>query len=301
MSIQGEIKRYTLIIECLKNPYKPYPSLKDIITHIKEDGIRVSERTLQRCFVDLGQFGVEIVYHHGRRGYFIENVSEIDALPLMHIMELANTASMVMESMKDGTDNIKYLSFDMKGSLKGTHHFQSLLKAIREKRKIKIVHQSFTRDEPGSYLLHPYMLKEYQNRWYLIAKFDDTNAVRSFGIDRIEKVDIQIETYQPDLRFDPELQYLHVIGIEDFQEDPVFVGIEATKSKAKYFKTLPIHHSQKLITEDEDTAQFEFFIKPTNEFLKRILSFGPAVRIIHPEFVVDKMKNMLNAMIVKYD
>ncbi|HQB23999.1 MAG TPA: WYL domain-containing protein, partial [Bacteroidales bacterium] len=69
MSKHGEIRRYSLILEIIRNNH--YPSFQTIKEHLHGCGFQVGDRTIQRDIEQIRyDFGVEVVYDHYKKGYW---------------------------------------------------------------------------------------------------------------------------------------------------------------------------------------------------------------------------------------
>ena len=168
MSAQGTIKRYLLIIEKITSTKSP--SFQVLRGHLLDHGFEISERTLQRNIEQIRyEFGIEIKYNRTQNGYYIDKEESINYDAFMKFLEIVSTADLLTESLKDGKDAMSYISFETDGNLKGIENLKSLLFAIKNHRIIFFTHENFETGKRKSYRMKPYLLKEYQNRWYIVG------------------------------------------------------------------------------------------------------------------------------------
>ena len=68
------------------------------------------------------------------------------------------------------------------------------------------------------------------------------------------------------------------------------VVIRAFGREVFYLRDLPFHHSQKEIASGDGYSDFEFFLRPTNDFYTPLLSRGPNIKVLEPEWLVEEIK-----------
>ena len=192
MSAQGTIKRYILIIERIASI--GFPSFQVIKGHLSDHGFEISERTLQRNIEQIRyEFGIEIKYDRIQNGYYVDKEESINYDVFMKFLKIVTTAHLLTESLKDGKNTMNYISFEGDGDLKGIDNLKPLLFAIKNHRKILFTHENFETGKRKNYQMKPYMLREYQSRWYIVGLVDGAEF-RTFGIDRIESIEVLTET-----------------------------------------------------------------------------------------------------------
>ncbi|MCH8317613.1 MAG: WYL domain-containing protein [Bacteroidetes bacterium] len=300
MSLHGTIRRYTLIIEKINR--KQYPSFVTIKDYLFEQGFEVSARTIQRDIEQIRfDFGLEIQYDRYRNGYFIDIDNSINIESFFRFLEIVNTAELLTESLLESKDTLKHISFDTGGGLKGIENLKPLLRAIKDKRKITFNHFNFHTNKTRKYTLKPYLLREYQNRWYVIGVIGGLNEFRTFGIERIENLTVQSETFTPDKNLNPMEIFENTIGVVYSLNEQQRVILSFTPTQGKYIKTLPLHKSQQELIDDETEYRISLDIIPNYEFTQRILMHGDTVKVIEPEWLVEEIKENLKRTLKKYE
>ena len=73
-------------------------------------------------------------------------------------------------SLNIDVDGKQVVGFDECKYLRGKEYFATLLSAICNKRVLAIGYKSFQRGAVKEVLLHPYYIKEYNNRWFLLGR-----------------------------------------------------------------------------------------------------------------------------------
>ena len=81
----------------------------------------------------------------------------------------------------------KFIQFEQSISDSGSEYLGPLIDAIKSKKKIEVTYLSFKKNKTKTYILDPYLLKEYKGRWYVISWSDDRSDYLTFSLDRIQK------------------------------------------------------------------------------------------------------------------
>ena len=299
MSRQGTIRRYTLIIEKINR--NQFPSFQEIHDFLIDAGFEVSRRTVERDIAAIrNEFGLEITFNKSKEGYFIDTENSINIESFLRFLEIVNTAELLTESLADSKETLDYISFDKGGGLKGIEHLKPLLKAIKEHRKIKFKHFSFQKETSRAYSMKPYLLKEYQNRWYVVGIVSGINELRTFGLERIEVLDLSDEIFKPDLNLNPLQKFDDVIGLIFSISKKEKVVLSFSASQGHYVKSLPMHKSQKILIDNEEECRIELNVVVNYELIQQILMQHCMVKVLEPKSLVDEVKKLLQKAVDQY-
>lgn len=300
MSTHGTIRRYTLIIEKIGSGQ--YPSFKEIREFLFDQGFEISDRTLQRDIEQIRyEFGIEFAYNRSKNGYYVDEELSVDMDSFLRFLEIVNTAEVLSESLSDSKETLNYISFDTGGGLKGLEYLPKVLRAIKDQRKMRVVHKTYYNEKARTFKLEPYLLKEYQNRWYIIANVRGMNEMRTFAIDRIEELEILPDTFKRDKKLDVRENFKHVVGLVYSINQLEEVELSFTAFQGNYIKSLPLHHSQKIIFDDDNELRVSYKIIPNYEFTQKILMHGNSVKVIKPEWLKVEIKGILKEAIESYE
>ncbi|WP_273446985.1 helix-turn-helix transcriptional regulator [Neolewinella agarilytica] len=183
------------------------------------------------------------------------------------------------------------IKLDRPGGLDGRENMQPLHHAILSKTAVRITYQEYL-SEQKEFTLSPFLLKEYNRRWFLVAYDHDAEQLWTFPLDRI----ITVEKLALTKFFDsPRLQPLNwldpIIGvIRPPAEEAVEVTLLTTRLQACYFRTKPLHHSQQELTPvGTERPIFSLTIIPNPELEMQLLSFGAAVEVLTPARLREKI------------
>ena len=301
MSTYKVLKRLKCIAQLVKS--NPDINKKRLLERLRNDyDLDVSERTLERDKSILeSDFGIAITYNYSSHGYHIEENEEA----LSEFFKFAKFAAMaeIYESgIKDYKSFQKWVLPEDSSGFEGVQHFEKLIHAISIQHKITFLKENYYGGTKKEYTVSPLCLKEYANRWYLIAVAEGENYIRNFGIDRITNLKIQnanslkIENCHDQLK-----QYDDVVGLNytDFQLEDIV--IKAHNNQIKYLRSLPIHKSQICSDGPKDWGTVTYKLKPNYEFEMQILKLGNMVEVIKPEWFRDKVKKHISEMFELYN
>jgi predicted DNA-binding transcriptional regulator YafY len=178
----------------------------------------------------------------------------------------------------------------------GSDFLYPLIESIRNKQVIEIYYQPFYEDKPYFTHVHPYLLKEFHYRWYLIGLHDQKKELRTYGLDRIWEIKVIHKKYIP-LNFSPKEYFKNTVGVISPTGKPQKIRIEVKKPQAQYLITQSLHVSQNIDFEDESRIIFTYHIHPTYEFKVMILGLGNDVKVLEPETfrneIIEEMKGAL--------
>ncbi|HEY6978925.1 MAG TPA: WYL domain-containing protein [Chitinophagaceae bacterium] len=295
MSAQGTIKRYQLILEKLR--YNIYPSFEDIQNFLHEQGFEISKRTLQRDIDAIrNEFSVSILFDRSRPGYYIDTNDSPGYGKLLKLIRLQNETEMVQQSLRDEHE---YISFEHQDEWSNIKWIEPLLEAIKHRKIVELHHFTFSREQSLPRRIEPYLLKEYQNRWYLLG-INEAGEVRSYGLDRITNVIVTRQSFTPKKGFDPHIHYAHVIGLHHDGSDSEEIVLSTDPLTAKYMKSLKWHVSQEVVSENEHEVVFRMFVQPNFELKQKVLSYGGNIKVLAPKRLISDIKKELKKTLKKY-
>lgn len=299
MSKHGEIRRYSLILEIIRNNH--YPNFQTIKEHLYGCGFQVGDRTIQRDIEQIRyDFGVEVVYDHYKKGYWIDTDASVNLESFFHFLEIVNTAQLLTESLLESKDTLRSISFGTGGGLKGIENLRPLLFAIRECRIIRFNHYNFTTEKTTEYTVKPYLLREYQNRWYVVGIAENLKELRIFGIDRISKLKVVTETFVPNPLLNPVALFEQTIGLVFSGNTVQEVVLSFTPVQGKYVKTLPWHKSQKILVDNDRECRISLQVIPNLELTQEILKHGMSVKVLKPDWLVEEIRMQLQDALDQY-
>ncbi len=319
--------RYRIINECLLNKQLRFPSRLEIKEKIMGSlGLSsFSDRAFEKDLHDMRNdeelgFLAPIVYSKKEKGYYYtDDKYSIDRIPLSaNELSSIRMASEVLEQYQNipflsqikGTinklsdlitttkgarvetrENVVY--FEEQQITKGGQFLGGLYQAIQNDQKVVLEYLKFGKNKPKLYTISPYLLKEYQGMWYVVAKIDEKDW-RTFALDRIVNLEIKEEEYFIKEEGDEVNAFFkHVIGVGYSMETPEKVVVRIYGTLKNYLAVKPIHHSQELVKSGKGFDDFSFFLVPNHEFYAKLMQYLPAVKIKSPKNVQKKFTKLL--------
>lgn len=184
--------------------------------------------------------------------------------------------------------------------IKGIRYFDPLVNAIENSRVVRITYLPYYEDKPYFNEVHPYLLKEFRHRWYLIGFNDYREQIRTYALDRIRNLEeLEDKKYRP-AGFKEEDYFKYAIGIISPQGRPPLIKLAVQKNQAQYLITQPWHDSQNIAEESEEEVVFSFRVFPTYEFRSLVLSLGKDASILEPGSFRKEMRKELEEMLKRY-
>jgi predicted DNA-binding transcriptional regulator YafY len=283
MSQQGTLKCYQLIIEAITGTFKP--SFKDLQRILNENGFEPSSRTLQRYIEHIRiEFELEIAYDKVNNVYYLDKELSTDISGFLRYLDMMQAGETLRKQAN--TSNMNFIAMDNEVKFKGVEWIDVLLPAMRKHQLVEIEYQKFGTTSRKSYKLQPYLLKEYQSRWYLFARLGDKQDFRTFGLDRIRKVTVQKQTFRYDKQIDPKKYFNDIVGlVYGNQQEVQEIQLAVEKIQAEYLRSLPLHSSQQELGETESEIIFSYRLIPNYELTQKILMQTRFVRVLKPAFL----------------
>ena len=244
---------------------------------INDEGKDLATRTFANHVAAIADiFGIDIVCDRSTNTYRIENAEDLRGTDIRTWMLDALTLNSLLNESASMRDRIIF------EDVPSSHKFLTdIIRAIRD----EVNYQGFTMDTSRDFLLEPYCLKEYKRRWYLFAR-DHNGGYKephSFALDRMNSVTISEKPFKVRKSFDAQDFFSTRYGVLQYDDDkPTHIKIKATNHQANYFRTLPLHDSQKEIEKTAEYSIFSYYLTPNYDFIHDLLYYGDAVEVLEP-------------------
>ena len=299
MSKREAIARYSLIINKLRRRPASFEEILDYLkaeSEIQSYNYVVSKRTFQRDLNDIRSlYGIEITNDKRNNVYYLNQ--QEGAVVNERILEAYDTFNALSLS-----DRIaEHIHFEKRSAL-GTEHLFGLLHAIKNSVQIRFNYQSFTDSKPSTRSVEPYLMKEYKGRWYLVAIDNKDKRIKSFALDRLTDLEITKSSFSKVRASEVEHYYEDSFGIvgPNLETSPEEIVLKFAPHQGKYIKSLPLHHSQTIIEDDEQTLVVQLKLHITHDFVMEILSHGANVKVISPVSLAKEMKRLYQEALEQY-
>jgi proteasome accessory factor B len=301
MSKKQFLKRYSLIINKLRKKASSFEEIQKYLADQSfndDENYEISIRTFQREIKEIAStHGIEINYNRSQRVYeIVYDGNEERNERLMESFE-------IIDALKISSNLSNHLILEKRKPL-GTNNMNYLIHSIKNRNEITFSHTKYWNEEQGSTQrkVQPLALKEARYRWYLIAKDLNDNRVKTFGLDRISNLEITNLKFILPENFNPEETFRYSFGIiNGDNKKPQKIILSFSFEQGKYIKSLPLHHSQKELINNEEEYRIELLLHPTYDFVMELMSIGAEVKILEPVNLKREMIKKLKATLKQYE
>ena len=326
--------RYKTIDRCLQNHYRQWvlddliEACSDALYEYEGRAVNVSKRTIQLDIQmmrsdKLGYNAPIVVYDKKFYKYEDENYSITD-IPLNEndMNVLSETVEMlkqfkdfslfselggIIQRLEDKvytekTHQSAIIHLDKNENLKGLEHLDVLYQAIIKKIVLRITYQSFKAREASEIVFHPFILKAFNNRWFLVGRpgVEAKKPIVTLALDRIVDIDFDTTITYKNNNFNGDEYYKDVIGVTVLNSRPERIEFWIDKYNAPYVITKPFHSSQRLIRKTENGVIFNIFVQINFELERMLLGFGDSIEVIKPRKLRDRLKKKLERAVRLY-
>ena len=242
-----------------------------------------------------GIFGIEIAFDRGL-GYFIENPDELQGEGIRNwLLESMSLSNLLRES----ADMRSRILFEKVPS--SSKWLSVIVNAMRDSKALEMTYQSFKRTEPTTFETHPYCLKIFRQRWYMLARTVGKEELRIYSLDRIIDIKVLDKALELPADFDAADFFSDYFGIIiGHNVQPSIVKIKASAEQAKYLESLPLHHSQSAIEVTPEYTVFRYHLVPTFDLKQEILSRGSTLEVLSPDWFRKEIVDELHKTLQKY-
>lgn len=287
-------KRYIWLVDLINR--RKYVSFKEINeawmrSPLNETGDPLSERTFfNHKDAIAGMFGIEILndrslgFYIGRSDVGSDETSDW----MLHTLCLNN----MLHENADMKDRIL-----MEKVPSSERFLTDIISAMRDFRVISLCYQSFRHPEPFCFNVRPYCVKYFKQRWYLLG--DSNLGLRIYSLDRFVDMEELEEHFEIPKGFDAEEYFGNYFGVI-IGEEPEDVKIRVVPDQVKYFRTLPMHGSQRETVQEDGSSVFSYHIAPTFDFVQEILSHGADVEVLEPAELRESIADIIAGMASRY-
>ena len=301
MSKETYLARYSLIIKRLEKGPATFEQLSNFFeteSEVHDKDYIIAKRTFQRDLKDIySQLNIEIVNEKkGDYRYYIKSKPETQE----HSQRLLESYQII--NAINAAEEFKDIVFLETRKPKGLENFYGLLYAIKNKKIVNFQHIKFWDDIITQRKVHPLGLKESQGRWYLIAVDTKDDKLKTFGLDRINDLEISKTSFRESYNYNLQDQFKHTFGItNDGLEKPETVRLKFSYDQGQYIKNFPLHNSQKIIIENDKEVIIELYVFLSWDFIKEILSWGQELEVLSPKILKKEIKNALTNSLKIYN
>jgi predicted DNA-binding transcriptional regulator YafY len=139
----------------------------------------------------------------------------------------------------------------------------------------------------------PYALKEFKNRWYVLANDVKDQQIKSFALDRICDLEISREHFIRPASFNVNDHFRYSFGIVGPNDEcPQVVVLSFNAYQGKYIKSMPLHETQQIVVDNDDELRLQLTVYVTHDLIMELLSYGQNVKVLQPESLKNQMRQI---------
>jgi predicted DNA-binding transcriptional regulator YafY len=326
--------RYKVLDKCFRNTGRKYfindliEECNRVLGEIDLDFTGISRRQIfddmlfmesgEGWSVDLGKFrdGKKVYYRYQDTSFSINNMplnelevsqlqSAIDILSQFKGMPQFEWIHEMVPKLQQGARTEQkgtIIDFDSNIYLKGIERLGELYNAILYKKVLKVSYRPFGEEKPFDVTIHPYYLKQYNNRWFLFGYNPEREKYDwNLAIDRIVNV-LEIKgKYEKNTKIDWSEYFEDMIGVTKPEGGELEnVTLHFFGRTAKYIESKPLHGSQKARWIENDTLEVNLQVLVNYELERLILSYCDNVKVASPMNLKSQIKQRLTEAIKKF-
>lgn len=291
---KNPLKDYIWVIENLMKKPMSLSELQDsyYISQSNDDHKELQAKTFynwRNKIYDL--FNIRIEYVGDK--YRIEEYEALDRKPALDWLVQSLAVNTALSNSRDLSKRIL-----LENIPSGETYLRPIIEAMKLSRQVKFVYSRFNEGLGREVIAEPYCVKVNNRRWYMLCRVPDGHShhadypyldrfgcIRIYALDRIQRLEILDDTFVYPDQFDPNELFDHHFGVCIGYGVPFArVLVRIAEDHRDYIESLPLHHSQSLVEElDNGDAIYEFFLHPTIDFFRALLSFGADAEVISPK------------------
>lgn len=320
--------RYKVLDNCFRNPGKRYfiddliEECEKVLLEIDPDSNGISRRQIldDISFME-SKDGWKIELNRIREGRkvfyrYSDPVFSINNMPLneVEIHQLQSAADILSQfkgmpqfewvnelipKLKQGMDSKEaadtIIEFDNNQYLKGIEHLGPLHNAILYKKVLDMSYQPYENETPFKLTIHPYFLKQYNNRWFLFGYNPENEKYDwNLALDRILSFTEIKDKFQKNKSVTWSEYFDDIIGVtKPIDKEVESITLQFFGKTGKYMISKPLHGSQKSKWLDNNTLEVNLKLIINYEFERLILSYAESVKVIKPKKLVTLIQRRL--------
>jgi predicted DNA-binding transcriptional regulator YafY len=333
--IKNALIRYRIIDKALRNQNRPFPKKQDLRLLCEEalygdpGGNHICDSTIEKdLFAMREEHDAPIKYSRAEKGYYYADKDfSINEIPLSEddvssIQFALSTLSQFKDTemfkqfgfaLNKIVDRVnanpskhddrldQVVQFEAGNTTTGNEHLSPLLAAIKEYKVVYFDYESFISQQRKRRKVTPLLLKEYQNRWYLISFDLVKQAIITYALDRMESLEVTKDMGQVPNEFNADLFFKYSIGITaSYDARPEEIIFDADNVASRYISSQPFHESQKIISSKGNETRFSLFVIISEELIRKLLSYSGELKVVKPGSLSDELQKRARQTLQRY-
>jgi len=297
---KDSFKRYIWLLDTIQRFGRI--TLKDLKakwekSSVNDEGKPLAERTFANYRANIEQiFNIEIACDRATNEYYIVNETDLGGNAIRDWM----LNSLTLRNMLNESAGLheRLIIEDVPSS----HRFLTvIIDAMRDNRRVCISYKGYNMSDYQDMFIHPYCLRLFKRRWYIIAYSEYSKGNRLFMLDRARSVEVLTDSFTMPEGFDAEEYFNDIYGVRQTDRSEMTkVVLKVNANRCDLLRNLPLHPSQKEIETTPEYSIFKVELKPNFDLKQELISYLDALEVLEPVSLRDELRMTIKSMYRKY-
>jgi hypothetical protein len=297
---KDSFKRYIWLLDTIQRFGRI--TLKDLKakwekSSVNDEGKPLAERTFANYRANIEQiFNIEIKCDRATNEYFIDNEYDLNGNSIRDWM--LNSLSL-RNLLNESVGLHERLIIE---DVPSSHRFLTvIIDAMRDNRRMCISYKGYNMSDYQDMFIHPYCLRLFKRRWYIIAYSEYSKGNRLFMLDRARSVEVLTDSFTMPEGFDAEEYFNDIYGVRQTDRSEMTkVVLKVNANRCDLLRNLPLHPSQKEIETTPEYSIFKVELKPNFDLKQELISYLDALEVLEPVSLRDELRMTIKSMYRKY-
>ena len=297
---KDSFKRYIWLLDTIQRFGRI--TLKDLKakwekSSVNDEGKPLAERTFANYRANIEQiFNIEIKCDRATNEYFIDNEYDLNGNSIRDWM--LNSLSL-RNLLNESVGLHERLIIE---DVPSSHRFLTvIIDAMRDNRRVCISYKGYNMSDYQDMFIHPYCLRLFKRRWYIIAYSEYSKGNRLFMLDRARSVEVLTDSFTMPEGFDAEEYFNDIYGVRQTDRSEMTkVVLKVNANRCDLLRNLPLHPSQKEIETTSEYSIFKVELKPNFDLKQELISYLDALEVLEPVSLRDELRMTIKSMYRKY-
>ena len=297
---KDSFKRYIWLLDTIQRFGRI--TLKDLKakwekSSVNDEGKPLAERTFANYRANIEQiFNIEIKCDRATNEYFIDNEYDLNGNSIRDWM--LNSLSL-RNLLNESVGLHERLIIE---DVPSSHRFLTvIIDAMRDNRRVCISYKGYNMSDYQDMFIHPYCLRLFKRRWYIIAYSEYSKGNRLFMLDRARSVEVMTDSFTMPEGFDAEEYFNDIYGVRQTDRSEMTkVVLKVNANRCDLLRNLPLHPSQKEIETTPEYSIFKVELKPNFDLKQELISYLDALEVLEPVSLRDELRMTIKSMYRKY-
>lgn len=325
--------RFEVLDECLRNDKKKWTKAEllrhvnrrlemhyGVDTAISASQLRYDLEAMETEFgapIEMYRDGKAYLYRYEDNSFSLRNIpiDEEDLQKLGNAVELLRQVQgfTIADEMEEVVSRLEsrykfsgsgkpVIAFEDSPAMHGIENLEDIYHAILHHTPLKITYQTFREECPRTFHMHPYLLKAYAHRWYLLGYCEEKAKIINFALDRMHEIKVARMPYVPNTFIDGNNYFRDMIGVTLYPDQIVEpVELIFNSDLAPYVQTKPLHRSQEILQQYEDgSLRIQLHVYINYELTMLLLGHGRNVKVLAPARLAERIAEISRNVYEQY-